>query len=238
MTRKKHINKILAPTQSQDNPAILFMFTCFSFPELHELLRCGESWHGEGSTVQRKWCPARPWKSKSPSVSIPVKRSTKQGNARGTQTRYGAELPPVISIARYPGRPVILGMEKGMGRHLPSALPGHGHIARVASFGHLVTWKRVSLPFFWAMIWGGGVQNAWGEEKAPGNAPSRKKFGPLQKSFWCAESWISVQDKQSNDTSGGWKTYQTKGGPKRVSEGVVPFLRVSFPPLKTLTSLN
>ena len=30
---KKHINKILAPTQSRDNPANLFMFTCFSFPE-------------------------------------------------------------------------------------------------------------------------------------------------------------------------------------------------------------
>ena len=30
---KKHINKILAPTQSRDNPANLFMFMCFSFPE-------------------------------------------------------------------------------------------------------------------------------------------------------------------------------------------------------------
>ena len=33
MTRKKkHINKFLAPTQSRDNPANLFMFMCFSFP--------------------------------------------------------------------------------------------------------------------------------------------------------------------------------------------------------------
>ena len=31
MTRKKHINKILAPTQSRDNPANLFMFMCFFF---------------------------------------------------------------------------------------------------------------------------------------------------------------------------------------------------------------
>ena len=31
---KKHINKILPPTQSRDNPANLFMFMCvFSFPE-------------------------------------------------------------------------------------------------------------------------------------------------------------------------------------------------------------
>ena len=33
MTWKKHINKCLAPTQSRDNPANLFMFMCFSFPE-------------------------------------------------------------------------------------------------------------------------------------------------------------------------------------------------------------
>ena len=33
MTRKKHIHKFLAPTQSWDNPANLFMFMCFSFPE-------------------------------------------------------------------------------------------------------------------------------------------------------------------------------------------------------------
>ena len=31
MTQKKHINKILAPTQSRDNPAN--MFVCFSCPE-------------------------------------------------------------------------------------------------------------------------------------------------------------------------------------------------------------
>ena len=29
---KKHINKILAPTQSRDNPANMFMFMCFFFP--------------------------------------------------------------------------------------------------------------------------------------------------------------------------------------------------------------
>ena len=25
-------------------------------------------------------------------------------------------------------------------------------------------------------------------------------FGPLQKSFWCVQSWISVQENQSNET--------------------------------------
>ena len=35
--------------------------------------------------------PARPWWSKSPSVSTPIKQSTKQGNARGTsEVRRGA----------------------------------------------------------------------------------------------------------------------------------------------------
>ena len=32
MTRKKHINNFLAPTQSRDNPANLLMFMCFFFP--------------------------------------------------------------------------------------------------------------------------------------------------------------------------------------------------------------
>ena len=31
---------------------------------------------------------------------------------QGVRARYGAELPPIISIVRYPGRPVISGMEK------------------------------------------------------------------------------------------------------------------------------
>ena len=31
---------------------------------------------------------------------------------QGVPARYGAELPPFISIVRYPGRPVILGMAK------------------------------------------------------------------------------------------------------------------------------
>ena len=31
--KKKHIHRILPPTQSRDNPAHLFMFMCFSFPE-------------------------------------------------------------------------------------------------------------------------------------------------------------------------------------------------------------
>ena len=32
---------------------------------------------------------------------------------QGGQARYGAELPPFISIVQCPGRPVILGMDFG-----------------------------------------------------------------------------------------------------------------------------
>ena len=37
---------------------------------------------------------------------------------------------------------------------------------------------------------------------------------PPQKSFWSALSWILVQEKQSTDTWGGWRTYHTRGCPK------------------------
>ena len=40
----------------------------------------------------------------------PCEQSTKQGT-QGARATYGAELPPIISIVRCPGRPVILGME-------------------------------------------------------------------------------------------------------------------------------
>ena len=55
-----------------------------------------------------------------------------------------------------------------------------------------------------------------------------KIFGPLQKSFWSILSWIFVQEKQSTDTWGGWKTYRTRGGPKPLfGRGVI---RWGFPP--------
>ena len=55
--------------------------------------------------------PARPSQSKKPSVSTPIKNVQNKG-PQGVQARYGAELPPFFSIVRYPGRPVILGMDK------------------------------------------------------------------------------------------------------------------------------
>ena len=57
-----------------------------------------------------------------------------------------------------------------------------------------------------------------------------KVFGPLQKSFWSALSWIFVQEKQSTDTCGGWKTYHT--GPKSLfGRGVIR--EVFHPPLSS-----
>ena len=42
-----------------------------------------------------------------------MKQCTDKGTQR-VQARYGAELPPFISIVQYSGRPVILGMEIGV----------------------------------------------------------------------------------------------------------------------------
>ena len=36
-----------------------------------------------------------------------------------------------------------------------------------------------------------------------------KNSEALQKSFWSPQSWILAQEKQTNDTRGGWKTYRT-----------------------------
>ena len=41
----------------------------------------------------------------------PLLNNVENKGTQGVRARYGAELPPFISIVRYPGRPVILGME-------------------------------------------------------------------------------------------------------------------------------
>ena len=41
----------------------------------------------------------------------PLLNEVQNKGMQGVQARYDAELPPFISIVRYPGRPVILGME-------------------------------------------------------------------------------------------------------------------------------
>ena len=45
----------------------------------------------------------------------PLLNEVRNKGTQGVQARYGAELPPFISIVRYPGRPVILGMERNFG---------------------------------------------------------------------------------------------------------------------------
>ena len=41
----------------------------------------------------------------------PLLNNVENKGTQGVRARYGAELPPFISIVRYPGRPVILGMD-------------------------------------------------------------------------------------------------------------------------------
>ena len=83
---------------------------------------------------------------------------------------------------------------------------------------------------FWAVIWGGAKHMGGGKRTRERALP--EIFGPFQKSFWSALSWISVQEKQIADTWGGWKTYRTRGG-----GGPKPFLgrrvirEVFHPPL-------
>ena len=52
--------------------------------------------------------------------------------------------------------------------------------------------------FLGAVIWGGAHRMGGGKLTREHTLP--KIFGPLQKSFWSALSWIFVQEKQSTDT--------------------------------------
>ena len=41
----------------------------------------------------------------------PLLNNVQNKGMQGVQARYGAELPPFISIVRYPCRPVLMGMD-------------------------------------------------------------------------------------------------------------------------------
>ena len=90
----------------------------------------------------------------------------------------------------------------------------------------------------WTVIWAGAKRMGGGKRTRERALPNI--FGPLQKSFSSALSWIFVQEKQSTDTRGGWKTYRTRGVPKALfGRGVIrevfhppPF---STPPWRPLT---
>ena len=68
-------------------------------------------WPGEGSTVQWKWSPPAPGSLKA-LMFPPLLNNAHNKGTQGVRARYGAELPPFISIVRYLGRPVILGMDQ------------------------------------------------------------------------------------------------------------------------------
>ena len=75
--------------------------------------------------------------------------------------------------------------------------------------------KFSCMKFFWDLGGDmGGCKTYGGGGKRTRERALPKIFGPLQKSFWSALSWIFVQEKQSTDTWGGWKTYRRRGGPK------------------------
>ena len=56
--------------------------------------------------------PPAPGSLKAPLIP-PLLNEVQNKGTQGVQARYGAELPPIISIVRYLGRPVILGMDFG-----------------------------------------------------------------------------------------------------------------------------
>ena len=67
-------------------------------------------WPGEGSTVQWKWSPPSPGSLKA-LLFPPLLNKEQTKGTQGVRARYDPELPPIISIVRCPGRPVILGMD-------------------------------------------------------------------------------------------------------------------------------
>ena len=88
---------------------------------------------------------------------------------QGIRARYGAELPPFISIVRYPGRPVILGMDQrnendlncngspyGLNRRGLRASPDrwqqHGTLARLRYVHSAVTVFKWSLNELFAKV--------------------------------------------------------------------------------------
>ena len=81
------------------------------------------------------------------------------------------------------------------------------------------------------MIWGGAKRMGGGKRTREPALPNNS--GPLQKSFWSAQSWILIQQKQSNDIRGRWKAYRPRGGggvPKPLfGRGVIR--EVFLPPL-------
>ena len=78
-----------------------------------------------------------------------------------------------------------------------------GHSAASTTIGADFATKRIRLKLFsgtliWAVIWGGAKRMGGGKRTRERTLP--EFFGPLQKWFWSALSWIFIQEKQSTDT--------------------------------------
>ena len=124
MTQKKHINNFLAPTQSRDNPANLFMFMFFSFPD-----RCGS---GPKCRLD------------GPPPSIPLRPRTPPLHLPGP--------PPPGALQKEPGRlgeteggwgGRSCGLREGscsyngrLGGDLPKMAVGTGHTSGASRFFH------------------------------------------------------------------------------------------------------
>ena len=68
--------------------------------------------------------PPAPGSQKAPVLPPLLNEDEVQNKGtQGLRARYGAELPPIISIVRYPGRPVMFGMETWSEVVAPSGLP-------------------------------------------------------------------------------------------------------------------
>ena len=77
------------------------------------------------------------------------------------------------------------------------------------------------------MIWDAermGEAKRMGEE----NVPDQKDVGPLQKSFWYAESWILVLENRATTPEGGGKRTRERGIQNPFLGGV-SFVRFSTP---------
>ena len=93
---------------------------------------------------------------------------------------------------------------------------------------NLCVWEGDMTANKWAVIWGGAKRMGGGKRTRERALP--KIVGPLQKSFWSALSWISVQEKQSTDMMShlrGVENVSVRGGVQNPLCGGVSFVRLS-----------
>ena len=94
----------------ESSPGIFKCSKMFNAKEIRHRI-----WPGEGFTVQWKWSPPGPGSLKALLFPLPLNKVENRGT-QGVRARYDAELPPIISIVRCPGRPVISVPEKCFSR--------------------------------------------------------------------------------------------------------------------------